>query len=342
MRKIKTWKLFENTNHLVEVIPNRYVYHTSNPIFRDKISKEGLIPKGKSESWLSDTKIDGKVIFVVNDNKDNYRFDSTYDDDIYRIDTIGLNNKWYNDPNFNDGLHLITFDSIPLSAIELDYSDSFSLDESLNSIDYIEGELEDIVIHYCEGKNVDFELECILCDGGVFIWKIDESIKYDSRSISIHNNMALELGYSFKTVKNYLIFTKFGTLRKTFEEILNWISGLELNRDVSDYSSGEVLRPFISIEGGKRVKKSYSIGGKVLVEWSTWINSDGLESPSSLVGSFKPGFRWSERSSVYIYLSDFLYQIYRSDPNVSHYIRSWLDSVEPLLVGKVVTIKTIN
>ena len=74
--------LNENHNsHLVEVIPNKYVYHTSNPIFRDKISKEGLIQKGKSESWLSDTKIDGKVIFVVNsDNKEDW-WDSTYDDD---------------------------------------------------------------------------------------------------------------------------------------------------------------------------------------------------------------------------------------------------------------------
>lgn len=93
--------LKENYNSkLIQVKPNKYVYHTSNPIFRDKISKEGLIPKGKSESWLSDTKIDGEVIFVVNSNKEGYRFNSTYDDDIYRIDTTKLNNKWYNDPNF--------------------------------------------------------------------------------------------------------------------------------------------------------------------------------------------------------------------------------------------------
>jgi len=120
-------------NHLVEVKPNKYVYHTSNPIFRNIISKEGLMPQGKSESWLSNTKIDGKVIFVVNDNEENYRFDSTYDDDIYRIDTSKLNNKWYNDPNFeSDGLHLITFDKIPLSSIKLIYKGNFTLDESIN------------------------------------------------------------------------------------------------------------------------------------------------------------------------------------------------------------------
>lgn len=109
-------------NHLVEVIPNKYVYHTSNPIFRDKISKEGLTPKGKSESWLSDTNIDGEVIFAVNsDNKQDW-WDSTYDDDIYKIDTTNLNNKWYNDPNFDlEDKRIITFEKIPLNSIKLIY-----------------------------------------------------------------------------------------------------------------------------------------------------------------------------------------------------------------------------
>ena len=152
MRKfIKTTiREFLNENHnskLIEVIPNKYVYHTSNPVFRDKISKEGLIPKGKSESWLSDTKIDGKVIFVVNSNKDDYRFDSTYDDDIYRIDTTKLNNKWYNDPNFDDGLHLITFDKITLNSIKLIYKGSFALDESINIENPQTDEYNDIFVN---------------------------------------------------------------------------------------------------------------------------------------------------------------------------------------------------
>ena len=115
--------LNENKNkHLVEVIPNKYVYHTANPIFRDKISKEGLIPKGKSESWLSDTNIDGEVIFVVNsDNKEDW-WDSTYDDDIYEIDITNLNSKWYNDPNFDlEDKRIITFEKIPLNSFKLIY-----------------------------------------------------------------------------------------------------------------------------------------------------------------------------------------------------------------------------
>lgn len=107
---------------LIKVSPNKYMYHTSNPIFRDKISKEGLIPKGKSESWLSDTKIIGDVIFAVNsDNKEEW-WDSTFDDDIYQIDTSKLNNTWYNDPNFDvEDNRVITFANIPLGAIKLIY-----------------------------------------------------------------------------------------------------------------------------------------------------------------------------------------------------------------------------
>jgi len=126
---------------LIKLIPNEYVYHKSNPIFRYKISKEGLKTKGKSETWLSDTKIEGECIFCTNSDSKEDWFDSTYDDDIYKIDTTKLNNKWFLDPNFiskesyvtykgkkvklpnNDKeyKHIITFENIPLNAIELIY-----------------------------------------------------------------------------------------------------------------------------------------------------------------------------------------------------------------------------
>jgi hypothetical protein len=127
---MKHVKLFENfinekkadNSHLVEVKPNKFLYHTSNPMFRDKIAKQGLIPKGKSEAWISDTKIDGKVIFAVNsDNKNDWWY-STYDDDIYKIDTTNLKNKWYVDPNFSeDAKRIVTFENIPTRAIKLIY-----------------------------------------------------------------------------------------------------------------------------------------------------------------------------------------------------------------------------
>jgi hypothetical protein len=41
---------------------------------------------------------------------------------MYRIDTTNLENTWYNDPNFKiQDKRIITFEVIPLSAIELIY-----------------------------------------------------------------------------------------------------------------------------------------------------------------------------------------------------------------------------
>lgn len=100
----------------------RYLYHTSNPIFRDNILKKGLIVKGKSETWLTDTNINGKVIFAVNSENKNDFWDTTYDDDIYRIDTKNIDNEWYNDPNFKENnKRIITFKNIPASSIILIY-----------------------------------------------------------------------------------------------------------------------------------------------------------------------------------------------------------------------------
>jgi hypothetical protein len=127
MKHIKLFESFinekrEDNSHLVEVKPNKFLYHTSNPMSRDKIAKHGLMPKGKSEAWLSDTNIKGKVKFAVNsDNKDDW-WNSTYDDDIYRIDATKLKNKWYVDPNFDeDAKRVITFENIPVKAIKLIY-----------------------------------------------------------------------------------------------------------------------------------------------------------------------------------------------------------------------------
>ncbi len=68
---------------LIEVIPGKYIYHQSNPNFRKAIAEQGLIPKGKSETWLSTTPIDGKVIFATNSENEEDWFNSGYDDDRY-------------------------------------------------------------------------------------------------------------------------------------------------------------------------------------------------------------------------------------------------------------------
>ena len=161
MNKLKTYEVFlyENYNsNLIEVLSNKYVYHTSNPIFRDKISKEGLVAKGKSEAWLSDTNIDGEVIFAVNsDNKEDW-WNSTYDDDIYRIDTTNLNNKWYVDPNFDlEDKRVVTFENIPLNSIKLIYKGTGTgldlLEESINIENPQVDEYSDIFV---DGEKVGY------------------------------------------------------------------------------------------------------------------------------------------------------------------------------------------
>jgi hypothetical protein len=102
------------------MIIEKFIYHVSNPMFRSEILSIGLIPKGKSETWMSNTPNIGKVIFATNSSKRKDWFNSTWDDDIYKIDTSKLKNKWYKDPNFSEEeFHIYTNEPIPVEAIEL-------------------------------------------------------------------------------------------------------------------------------------------------------------------------------------------------------------------------------
>ena len=116
--------LEENKNkHLKAInITTSKLFHTSNPQSRNKILKEGLKTSGKTENWLSNTNINGKVIFAIMSNNNNDAYYSTYDDDIYEIDVNKIkNHQWFLDPNFqsNSTKHIITFEDIPVTAIKL-------------------------------------------------------------------------------------------------------------------------------------------------------------------------------------------------------------------------------
>jgi hypothetical protein len=137
--RIKSFRMFESDDSLIQAFPGRYAYHTSNPIFRDSISREGLVPKGKSEAWLSDTKIGGKAIFAVDSERQEAAWDSGYDDDIWRIDTSGLSNIWHYDPNFGEGSdRIVTFEPIPRDSIDLVYSGTGKAYESLGILESVD------------------------------------------------------------------------------------------------------------------------------------------------------------------------------------------------------------
>lgn len=110
---------------------NLFAYHTSNPMFRDSIDRDGLIPQGKSENWLEGTKIEGKALFATfsEDPSDWVNWD--YDDDVWRIDLSKIDNVWNVDPNYstssrsssagynNSEKYMWTAQPIPREAIEL-------------------------------------------------------------------------------------------------------------------------------------------------------------------------------------------------------------------------------
>ena len=106
-----------------EIMPNKIVIHKSNPKVRDKISNEGLkaragecykIYAGYGEKCIP-------AIFATNSTNKRAWIDSTYDDDIWAINTEMIPDvKWYKDRHFESTKkHIVTFDNIPPEAIEL-------------------------------------------------------------------------------------------------------------------------------------------------------------------------------------------------------------------------------
>ena len=106
-----------------EITPNKIVIHKSNPKFRDRISNEGLkaiagecykIYAGYGEKCIP-------AIFATNSINKRAWFDSTYDDDVWSINTELIPNvKWYKDRHFESTKkHIVTFNDISSEAIEL-------------------------------------------------------------------------------------------------------------------------------------------------------------------------------------------------------------------------------
>ena len=112
-----------------EITPDKYVVHSSNPSNRENISTMGL-QTSLGECYLiyadSNYGEDDEcvpAIFATNSVKKKELFDSTYDDDVWVIDTERANVQWYKDAHFDGGdtKHIVTFEDIPVDAIRLIY-----------------------------------------------------------------------------------------------------------------------------------------------------------------------------------------------------------------------------
>jgi hypothetical protein len=111
-----------------EITPREKVYHQSNPMFRNKIQEQGLkvragecykIYAGYGEKCIP-------AIFATNSSNKRAWFDSSYDDDVWEIDTTKISNvKWYKDRHYESrSKHIVTFENIPIDAIKLIYEGS--------------------------------------------------------------------------------------------------------------------------------------------------------------------------------------------------------------------------
>jgi hypothetical protein len=111
-----------------EITPKEKVYHQSNPMFRNKIEEQGLkvragecykIYAGYGEKCIP-------AIFATNTSNKRAWFDSSYDDDVWEIDTTKISNvKWYKDRHYKSkSKHIVTFQDIPKEAIKLIYEGS--------------------------------------------------------------------------------------------------------------------------------------------------------------------------------------------------------------------------
>ena len=115
-----------------EITPNEIVVHKSNPMFRDKIMSEGLKVKA-GECYKIYVGYGTKckpAIFATNSTNKRVWFDSTYDDDIWFINTTKIPDvKWFKDRHFESrSKHIVTFQDIPSEALTLHYEGTGSGD----------------------------------------------------------------------------------------------------------------------------------------------------------------------------------------------------------------------
>ncbi len=109
-----------------EYTPGKYISHKSNPMWRDDIGLTGL---QTSVGDCYQQHVGGDVeckpsIFATDSVKKEDLFDSTYDDDIWVIDTECAGVTWYKDKHFDNGdykHHIVTFENISPDCIKLIY-----------------------------------------------------------------------------------------------------------------------------------------------------------------------------------------------------------------------------
>jgi len=116
-----------------EHIPSRFVAHKSNPVWRENIELTGLqISVGECYQQHVGGDVEcKKSIFATDSSNKKDWFDSTYDDDIWLIDTECAGVTWYKDRHFDFSdhkYHIVTFEDISPDCLKLIYKGTGSGD----------------------------------------------------------------------------------------------------------------------------------------------------------------------------------------------------------------------
>jgi hypothetical protein len=107
-----------------EHTPGKFVVHKSNPVWRENIKLTGLqVSVGECyQEYVGGDMDCEKSIFATDSLNELDQFDSTYDDDIWLINTECANVTWYKDKHFEGGnykYHIVTFENISPDCIKL-------------------------------------------------------------------------------------------------------------------------------------------------------------------------------------------------------------------------------
>jgi hypothetical protein len=190
-----------------EITPNKIVIHKSNPKFRDKIIEQGLkasagecykIYAGYGEKCIP-------AIFATNSTNKRSWFDSTYDDDVWAINTELIPNvKWYKDRHFESSKkHIVTFDNIPSEAIELmrEGTGKDTIRESSENKDMTNDIEKNLKVIRMLLKQISWEG---LCDIWVEYNPVDKDYEIRSKSIKRHfdhDEIVNELNFVEESIK---------------------------------------------------------------------------------------------------------------------------------------------
>jgi hypothetical protein len=103
--------------------PSQLVFHKSNPMNRDNIMKTGLqVSVGDCyKSYVGGEEECRPAIFATDTKSKNDLFDSTWDDDIWSIDTDIAKVNWFKDKHFKKKKHIVTFENIIPDSLKLIY-----------------------------------------------------------------------------------------------------------------------------------------------------------------------------------------------------------------------------